>query len=205
MKGKPKPKYVPMPDGEMRAVKMVHPLKVERHTIADTLIAEALTHEERVQKFRERIWRVVDEYIKYAAKKTKTEPDLQKGVTFRTTNDLVWITVKRQTQYRPNDTLEIAKDFAKKTVWKKANKLGDDGEFIRVILEKLFKLGKQGNANKVIWDQLRDIEWDDRDWRKFKAMAENGYDIVGTRKFVQFKYRKSIDDDWNTVNLSFAK
>lgn len=205
MKGKPTPKHVTMPDGEKRAAKMVHPLKVERHVIADALIAEALIHEDRVQKFRDRIWRVVDDYIKFSAKKTKTEPDLQKGVTFRTTNDLVWITVKRQTQYRPNDTLEIAKDFAKKTVWKKANKLGPEGEFIRVILDKLFKLGKQGNANKVIWDQLRDIEWDDRDWRKFKEMAEKGYDIVGTRKFVQFKYRKSIDDEWNTVNLSFAK
>ncbi len=205
MKGKPTPKQVRMPDGQIRPAKMVHPLKVERHVIADALIAEALLHEDRVQKFKDRIWRVVDDYIKYSAKTTKTEPDLEKGVTFRTTDDLVWISVKRQTQYRPNDNLEIAKDFAKKTVWKKANKLGPDGDFIRVILEKLFKLGRQGNANKIIWDQLKEIDWDDKDWKRFKEMAANGYDIVGTRKFVQFKYRKSIDNEWNTVNLSFAK
>jgi len=123
------------------------------------------------------------------------------GVTLTNFNQTRRVVVQKKEIEQANENLGVAKEFAKKCIWRWSKKSGND--FIQEVIDKTFNVGKKGFVDVKMLRRLQDIEFNDRDWNKFKAMLNDAIDVVDTRRYVLFQKRDSINDDWETIKLTF--
>lgn len=202
MRGKKKPTFLIDATGQKVPIKHINQDKVERHMMAESIMnGLVLPEAERLKKLRETLWKRIERFQKQYAKRKGAEYDPHLGATFTTYDQKMRVVVQRKTVERTNDNVELAKEFAKKCIWRWSKRSGN--EFIKQVIDKTFNVGKKGFVDVKMLRRLQEIEFNDRDWKKFQAMINDSIDILETRKYILFQIRDSIDEEWDTIKLTF--
>ncbi len=198
---KQKPTHLVGPDGNEVPIKMIKPDKVAEHDLTTLIIGDIVGESDRLDKLRDKIWKRIETYQRKKAKQKGYNYNPALGITLTSYDQLSRVVVQRKSIEKPNDNLAAAKEFAKKCIWRWSKKNSDG--FLKEVVDKTFNISKKGFIDVKMLRRLQEIEFNDRDWKRFKEMINESIDVVETRRYIMFQVRESIDSDWQTIKLTF--
>lgn len=80
----------------------------------------------------------------------------------------------------------------------------DANPFIRALVNDAFNVDRQGKINTAALFQLRRSKIDDPDWLLAMQALTDSIRIVGSKEYVRFHRRESIDRPWEPILIDLA-
>lgn len=165
----------------------------------DRLFRVAERLEASLEKLRQLIWQVVDDYSKWMMKRGKVKGDWKGNLTLQTFERSKKIVVRQPEKSQINDNIYLAQEKAKEFLQKRTKRIPPE---VRPFFNRLFRLDTNRNLPQYWLNDFLKIEIDDPDWQEFKLLLMQSFDTVGNRRYAEF-YRKNADGEWEKVNLSY--
>lgn len=75
---------------------------------------------------------------------------------------------------------------------------------IQTLITKVFDVDKQGNVNAKMILSLKGYKISHPKWKEAMQIIDEAVEIVGSKSYIRFMKRKSVDEKWENVSLDFA-
>ncbi|MCF1449965.1 DUF3164 family protein [Agrobacterium vitis] len=76
---------------------------------------------------------------------------------------------------------------------------------IQAIVTRAFNTDKEGQINKAELFMLLRLDIEDERWRRAMDAIRNSITVTGSKQYVRFYTRQSIEDSWQAVTIDLAK
>ncbi|MDD3452581.1 DUF3164 family protein [Sulfurimonas sp.] len=80
----------------------------------------------------------------------------------------------------------------------------DAGADIQTLITKVFDVDKQGNVNAKMILSLKGYKISHPKWKEAMEIIDEAVEIVGSKSYIRFMKRKSVDEKWENISLDFA-
>jgi len=145
----------------------------------------------------------IDDYMEMMREKYDIDPmrGAKGNVTLQSYDGLNKVQVAVQTHIDFDEKLTLAKEkldvyFTEKTE--------DADPEIKTLITKVFDVNKDGNVNAKQILSLKSYNITHPVWLEAMAIIDDAIEIVGSKSYIRFYSRKSIEDKWENISLDFA-
>lgn len=122
--------------------------------------------------------------------------------TYQTYDGLMKVTVQVSDQITFGPELQVAKTLIDEclTEWS-----ADSRPEIQSIVTRAFNTDKEGQVNRSDVFMLLKLDISDERWTKAMEAIRDAIRVTGSKEYVRFYRRKSLQDDWQAITIDLAK
>ena len=80
----------------------------------------------------------------------------------------------------------------------------DASPVLKTLVMKVFEVDKKGNINAKQVLALKSYDIQEPLWLEAMKIIDDAVEIVGSKSYIRFYERKSVEDKWNNVSLNFS-
>jgi len=179
-----------------------HEEKLKTELVYD-IVEKAVTGVRIMERFKERVTRDIKEYMEMMRQKYNL--DVAKGnkgnLTLQSFDGLRKLQVAVQQHIDFDEKLSLAKE--KIDAYLKEKTKDADPE-IQTLIMNAFEVDKKGNVDAKKIFALKKYKISDPLWREAMELIDEAVEIVGSKSYIRFYMRESIDEKWRNVSLDFA-
>jgi len=163
----------------------------------------ALVGVKMMERFKERVTRSIKEYMEMMREKYGL--DVTKGtkgnLTLQSFDGLRKVQVAVQQHIDFDEKLSLAKE--KIDAYLKEKTKDADPE-IQTLIMNAFEVDKKGNVDAKKIFALKKYKISDPLWQEAMALIGDAVEIVGSKSYIRFYVRDSVDEKWRNISLDFA-
>lgn len=195
--------YMPDAKGKLVPVELIKPAdKLEDETVRK-IMAYATDLSEQIARFRGHTFEDLGSFEALLQQEYDTKKGGKKGnKTFMTFDGLKKVQVQVSDFIDFGPQLQIAKELIDECL----NEWAEDSPAeIRAIVTRAFNTDKAGQINRSEVFMLMRLEIEDERWKRAVEAIRDAMRIVGSKTYIRFYERKSLDDAWKAVTIDLAK
>jgi len=179
-----------------------HEEKLKTELVYD-IVERAQKGVKLMERFKEQTTAAIREYMEMM--RSKYNLDVAKGskgnLTLQSFDGLRKIQVAVQQHIDFDEKLSLAKE--KIDAYLKEKTKDADPE-IQTLIMNAFEVDKKGNVDAKKIFALKKYKISDPLWREAMELIDEAVEIVGSKSYIRFYVRDSIDEKWHNVSLDFA-
>ncbi len=178
---------------------------LKRDSIVSKLFSRAEKTESNIRTFKDTVLKEVNSWIEYLEEEAGIS-----GATLKNTKGNICLTDlagQKQIIVKINDMIEfdeglnIAKTLIDECLSSWSEGANDN---IKAIISEAFNVDKKGKVNTYMVLRLLKLKIRDKRWEKAMELIKESMNVAGSRRYVNFRVRKSRDDKWKSINLNFS-
>ncbi|PWE52048.1 sulfate transporter [Metarhizobium album] len=122
--------------------------------------------------------------------------------TYQTYDGLMRVQVQVSDLISFGPELQIAKSLIDECLieWS-----ADSRPEIQSVVTRAFNTDREGQVNKADIFMLLNLEIQDDRWKRAMEAIRDAIRITGSKEYVRFYHRKSVQDDWMAITIDMAK
>jgi len=179
-----------------------HEEKLKTELVYD-IVERAQKGVKLMERFKEQTTASIREYMEMM--RSKYNLDVAKGskgnLTLQSFDGLRKIQVAVQQHIDFDEKLSLAKE--KIDAYLKEKTKDADPE-IQTLIMNAFEVDKKGNVDAKKIFALKKYKISDPLWKEAMELIDEAVEIVGSKSYIRFYVRGSIDEKWHNVSLDFA-
>jgi len=178
--------------------------KLKTEMVRNIVQKKAVRGQKILVAFKKNMVIQVDDYVHMM--REKHDLDVMKSIkgnlTLEAFDGLTKIKISVQSRIEFDEKLTFAKEKFDEYAFQKAEEIGDNE--ITTILMKKFELNKCGKVNPKNVLDLKSYDINHKLWLEGIALIDQAIEIVGSKSYMNFYQRESIEDKWKNISLDFA-
>lgn len=191
-------------DSRGRAVAPAYIQKIdkERDKIVERIFRKAEDLEKRMKMFKDEIYELVESYLDFLEKESGG-----KGTDWKGNLILTGFSGDKQVEVSIHDIIEFDERLiiAKSKIDECLKRWSENSHNnIRAIVQEAFNVDKKGRVNTHMILRLTRLKIRDALWKEAMELIKDSIRIRGSRRYVNIRRRKDVQDKWETVNLNFS-
>ncbi|MCF6248192.1 MAG: DUF3164 family protein, partial [Desulfobacula sp.] len=179
-----------------------HEEKLKTELVYD-IVDRAVTGVTLMERFKAYVTGAIREYMEMMREKYSL--DVAKGtkgnITLQSYDGLRKVQVAVQQHIDFDEKLSLAKE--KIDAYLKEKTKDADPE-IQTLIMNAFEVDKKGNVDAKKIFALKKYKISDPMWHEAMALIDEAVEIVGSKSYIRFYVRESVDEKWRNVSLDFA-
>ena len=188
--------------GSLIPVELVKEIDQLRDESVYAIAKQAERMSEMMQKFKDEIFRLADEFVDLSAKKFKVKLGGKKGnVTLLSFDGEFKVLIASEETITFDERLQVAKELIDKCIKKWSNGAAQE---LSILVKDAFKVDKQGNLDTKQILGLKRYEITDRDWKKAMEAIAESVQVASTKRYIRV-YRKVGEDKFEQIPLDISK
>ena len=187
----------------------VHPDMVRaddklKHELVTSIIDKVHNQREELLEFKQEVLDDINSYMDLLRSEYNLEPLKTGGkgnISLQSFDGLKKVEIAVAQHIDFDEKLTLAKekiDEYLKEITKDSN--GD----IQTLIMKAFEVDKKGNINAKVVLSLKNYEINHPLWKEAMEIIDDAVEIVGSKSYIRFYERKSIDDKFKNLSLNFS-
>lgn len=187
----------------------VHPDMVRaddklKDELVSNIIAKTKSKRDELKDFKKEVIGDIDAYMELLRNEYKLDPtkNSKKGnITLQSFDGLQKVQVSIATHIDFDEKLSLAKEKIDEYLKEITEDASGD---IKTLILKVFEVDKKGNINSKQVLGLKSYDITHPLWVEAMGIIDDAVEIVGTKSYIRFYERKSIEDAWQNIALDFA-
>jgi len=176
--------------------------KLEDETVRK-IIAFAIELSAQITRFRDHTMADLGSLDALLAQEYGAKIGGKKGnKTYQTFDGLMRVQVQVADQITFGPQLQVAKDLIDECLNEWA---ADSRPEIQSIVTRAFNTDKEGQINKAELFMLLRLDIADERWNRAMDAIRASIRVTGSKEYVRFYHRHSIDDGWDAITIDLAK
>jgi len=179
----------------------IKPIDRARDAVVEKIVKDMLLLEQRMIQLKAESLERLRKYIAKVEAENNAPREGKGNIT------LTNFSGDKQVEYSLNDILEfderlqVAKSIIDEclTRWS-----ADANPKLRVVVDQAFQVDKKGRIDTRAILKLKDLNIRDKQWKQAMELISQALRVVGTRKYLVARVRKTPHDKFKTVNLNFS-
>lgn len=195
--------YMPDAKGKLVPVELIKPAdKLEDETVRK-IHAYASDLSEQIARFKGHTFEDLGSFEALLEQEYETKKGGKKGnKTFMTFDGLKKVSVQVSDFIDFGPQLHIAKELIDECLNEWAS---DSRPEIRAIVTRAFNTDKEGQINRAEIFMLMRLDIDDPRWQRAVVAIRDAMRVVGSKTYIRFHERETLDDPWKAVTIDLAK
>ena len=196
-------KHMPDAKGALVPVELIKPQDLLEDEMVRKVIDYAEDLNARIARFRGHTMTDLGEFDallrqEYGARKGGVKGNR----TYMTFDGLMKVSVQVSEFIDFGPSLQVAKDLLDECLneW-----TAESRPEVRAIITRAFNTDKQGKINRSEIFMLLRLEIDDERWLNAMQAIREAMRVIGSREYVRFHKRASIEDPWQAITIDLAK
>ncbi len=188
--------------GAMIPVELIKSVDLTRDEVVYEIAKQSEKISEMMQKFKDEIFNLADDFIELSAKKFKVKLGGKKGnVTLLSYDGMFKVLIASEETITFDERLQVAKELIDKCINKWSTGAAKE---LSILVKDAFKVDKQGNLDTKQILGLKRYEISDRDWKKAMDAIAESVQIASTKRYIRV-YRKVGEDKFEQIPLDISK
>jgi len=195
--------YMPDAKGNLTPVELIKPSdKLEDETVRK-IMAYAGDLSKQIARFKGHSFEDLGSFEALLDQEYGTQKGGKKGnKTFMTYDGLKKVSVQVSDFLDFGPQLQVAKDLIDECLNEWASESRPE---IRAIVTRAFNTDKSGQINRSEIFMLMRLEIDDPRWKRAVEAIRDAMRIVGSKTYIRFYERETLEDTWKAVTIDLAK
>lgn len=188
--------------GKMITTGVIREEHLVKHFSVERMFKKVASIENQLGKAKAQIMRELEKYQNWIVKYNNMEDAKFENLTLANYSNTLQVQMKTNNDIVEFDeNLQLAKVkidscFAR---WGEASH-----QNLKVLVDDYFKVGKKGLVNKNSILGLFKFDMKDTEWDEAMELIKKSIVTRVKRSYIMFRYRDSIEEEWNTKNLNFS-
>lgn len=184
-------------EGNKIPVKYIDQAVMERSCMVDDIFKEILDLNEKMKELKARVMIKIDDYIQ----KTTQKENWRGNIQFYNFGCCRRIDVNMIRNIGFNEKLQSAKELILKCV----ERWGSSAEKLKILVNKIFKLDKQGNIDSKLVLSLQGYDFPDPEWKEAMLLINDSIFVKSSKKYISFYHKTDSSDAMEQVILNFSR
>jgi hypothetical protein len=195
--------YMPDAKGKLVPVEMIKPSdKLEDETVRK-IMAYAHDLSDQIARFKGHTFEDLGSFEALLEQEYDAKKGGKKGnKTFMTYDGLKKVSVQVSDFIDFGPQLHVAKELIDECLNEWAS---DSRPEIRAIVTRAFNTEKEGQINRSDIFMLMRLDIDDPRWKRAVEAIRDAMRIVGSKTYIRFYERETIEDAWKAITIDLAK
>ena len=180
-----------------------HEEKLKTELVYD-ITEQAMVGVKLMERFKERVTRSIQEYMEMMREKYGL--DIARGtkgnLTLQSYDGLRKVQVAVQQHIDFDEKLSLAKEKIDEYLKEKTK---DADPEIKTLIMNAFEVDKKGNVDAKKIFALKQYKITDPRWQEAMTLIDDAVEIVGSKSYIRFYMRDSVNEKWRNVSLDFSK
>ena len=195
--------YLKNAEGHLVPRDKVKPEQLLEDKLVNELFQQASEINIMLSQFKASSFDEVQSFVDQLAKKYGGKKGGKKGnMTFTSFDGLQRVVVSVQDFIQFGPQLQVAKGLIDECI-KEWNKEGSN-ENIAVIVNKTFRVDKEGQVNRAAILGLRNLNIKGAKWKRAMDAIADSIRVTNTKRYIRFMQRSAPETAWQTITLDFA-
>lgn len=187
----------------------VHPdLVPHEDKLKTELVRRMIGRVERGQKilmsFKQSVIRDIEDYMEMMREKYHLDPMAKSkhgNITLESYDGLMKVQIAIQQHISFDEKLNLAKEKLDEYLKEITAEASAD---IKTLITKVFDVDKKGNVNAKMVMGLKTYKITHPKWIEAMDIIDEAVEIVGSKSYIRFYKRESVDKKWENISLDFA-
>ena len=179
-----------------------HEEKLKTELVYD-IVDRALFGVHLLERFKNQVTSQIREYMQMMREKYNL--DVMRGakgnITLQSFDGLRKVQVAVQQHVDFDEKLSLAKEKIDQYLKEKTKHADPE---IKTLILNAFEVDKKGNVDAKKIFALKKYKISDPMWHEAMALIDDAVEIVGSKSYIRFYVRDSVDEKWRNVSLDFA-
>lgn len=194
--------YIPDATGRLTPVELIPAQALLEHEMVRKVMGFAVAISDQVARFKGHSFEDLGEFDALLLQEygvTKGGP--RGNRSYRTVDGLMEIELRVADQIEFGPELQIAKVLLDECLneWS-----ADSRPEIRAVVTRAFNTDKEGKINRSEIFMLLRLEISDDRWLSAMRAIRDAIRVIGSKQYLRFRLRRSIDAGWSTVTIDLA-
>jgi len=187
----------------------VHPDMVRaddkmKHELVYDILKKVKDKREELKSFKEETLQEIATYMEILREEYKLDvmkKSTKGNITLESFDGLKKVQIAVATHIGFDEKLTLAKekfDSYFKEITKEAS--GD----LKTLIMKVFEVDKKGNVNVKQILSLKSYDIEHPLWIEAMTIIDDAIEVVGSKSYIRFYERKSVDEKWNNISLNIS-
>ncbi len=196
-----------MPDGQGRLVpeSAIKPQALLEHQTVTKIMEFAADLGNQIRRMRSHTvsdLKVLDQILFEQYGLTRRGHRGKGNVTYSSFDGLMQVSIKSSDHITFGPELQVAREAFAACIADWAVGAHDN---LRAIVDDAFEADKEGHVSREAIFRLLRMDFEDERWRAGQAAIRDSIRVVGSKKYLLFRYRDSFEsDDWVSISIDIA-
>lgn len=157
-----------------------------------------------MERFKKYVTDEIGDYMEMMREKYGLDPmrNSPKGnLTIETYDGLMKVQIAVQQHIDFDEKLVLAKEKIDEYLKEITAEASAD---VQTLITKVFDVDKKGNVNAKMVLSLKTYKITHPKWVEAMAIIDEAVEIVGSKSYIRFFKRNSVDEKWDNISLDFA-
>jgi len=175
-----------------------------KHELVYDILSTVHEKREMLRDFKKETLKDIDTYMEILRDEYHLDPmkhNKKGNITLESFDGLRKVQISVATHIGFDEKLTFAKekfDLYFKEITKEAS--GD----LKTLIMKVFEVDKKGNVNAKQILSLKSYDIEHPLWLEAMAIIDDAIEVVGSKSYIRFYERKSVEDKWENLSLNIA-
>ena len=187
----------------------VHPDMVRaddklKHELVNKIIEKVHKKREALSEFKAEVLEEIDSYIELLRSEYNLDPmaNSNKGnITLQSFDGLRKVAISVSTHIEFDEKLGLAKEKIDQFLKAETESASP---VLKTLVMKVFEVDKKGNINAKQVLALKSYDIQEPLWLEAMEIIDDAIEVVGSKSYIRFYERKSTEDKWENISLSFS-
>lgn len=188
-------------NGDLVLIENIKEVDLLRDELVIKIAAEARSKSDELSCFRNQVFDQIEAFVKDSADRFKAKMGGAKGnLTLFSFDGRFKVQVANQDNISFDERLQVAKTLIDKCIKKWSD--GADANLLALVNDA-FQVDKAGNVSIRRVLGLRQLDIEDRDWKKAMDAISESIQVVGSKRYVRV-YERDGAGDYKPISLDVA-
>jgi hypothetical protein len=188
-------------NGDLVLIQNIKEIDLRRDEVVQAIAERALEKSGELATFRTQVFDEIEAFVQESATRFKAKIGGNKGnLTLFSFDGRYKVQMANQDQITFDERLQVAKSLIDKCIKKWSD--GANGNLLALVNDA-FQVDKQGNVSIRRVLGLRQLDIDDKDWKKAMDAISESVQVVGSKRYVRV-YERSEAGDYHPISLDVA-
>lgn len=194
--------YINDATGRLTPVELIPPQTLLEHDLTLKVMGFALAISDQVARFKGHTFEDLGSFDALLMQEYGLTKGGPKGNrSYRSFDGLMEIELRVADQIEFGPELQIAKGLLDECLNEWA---AESRAEIRAVVTRAFNTDKEGKINRSEIFMLLRLEIEDERWQNAMRAIRDAIRVVGSKQYLRFKVRRSLEAGWSTVSIDLA-